>query len=88
MPPANTSFPLPTPPSYFDYATVAKQAGITADQLRVLAEAAASDYPGDQNLAELRLLRTCKAVKDGRLTAVEAVTLALSEIAENKGRAA
>ena len=56
---------------YFDYVKAAREAGIPddkLDQLRALVEA---EFPGDDMMVELHLLRACKAVRDGRATLQE-----------------
>jgi hypothetical protein len=58
---------------YFDYETIARQAGIPADQLARLATSFAEEEPNDPMLAELHTLRACMAIKDGRLTIGEAL---------------
>ena len=58
---------------YFDYESVATEAEISPDHLKTLRRHAEEDYPGDLMMVELRLLRTCSAVKDGRCTVNEAL---------------
>ena len=58
---------------YFDYERVAREAGITPDELAQLEAATRLDYPGDQMLFELRMLRTCKAIRDGYCTVAQAL---------------
>jgi hypothetical protein len=54
---------------YFDYLGYAREAGIQPDQLAEIEALTHDEYPGDQMLFELRMLRTCKAIRDGRTTA-------------------
>ena len=58
---------------YFDYETIARQAGIPADKLARLAKSFAEEERNDPMLAELHTMRACMAIKDGRLTIEEAL---------------
>jgi hypothetical protein len=58
---------------YFDYLSYAEQAGISDTDLEKLYQKTLAEYLGDQNLGELRLMRTCKAIANGRLTIEEAL---------------
>ena len=58
---------------YFDYETIARQAGIPADKLARLAKSFADEEPNDPMLAELHVMRACMAIKAGRLTVEEAL---------------
>lgn len=60
-------------PLYFDYVTVAREAGLTEDQIAALVERWRQDYGSDQNLLELRLLRVCNAIKKGACTFEQAL---------------
>lgn len=60
-------------PRFFDYERVAREAGIADDDLNRLRESVRADHPNDDMLYELRLLRTCKAIKRGRCTIAEAL---------------
>jgi hypothetical protein len=59
--------PTPTPPAYFDYPAVAREAGIGAADLRAIIHIFEADYPHDLMLRELHILRACNAVKAGRV---------------------
>ena len=50
---------------YFDYESVAREARLTEEELRQLAETVRRDYPSNKMLYELRLLRACRAIRDG-----------------------
>jgi hypothetical protein len=63
---------------YFDYRAAAREAGLTDEQLETLAERVRVDYPSDQMLFELHMLRACNAIRDGRISFQQAVTTALS----------
>lgn len=58
---------------YFDYETIARQAGIPADKLARLSKSLAAEEPNDPMLAELHTMRACMAIKEGRLTIEEAL---------------
>ena len=53
---------------YFDYQSVANDAGITPAQLAQIAERVRRDYPADQMLWELHVLRACRAIRDRQVT--------------------
>ena len=53
-------------PEHFDYEPIARQAGISPEQLRQLEAMFLADYPDDAMLRELHILRACNAVKSGR----------------------
>ena len=59
---------------YFDYETVAREAGIPTDKLEQLVKLLTLEEPHDPMLAELHILRACMAIKKGRLTLDEALT--------------
>jgi hypothetical protein len=56
---------------FFNYERVAAEAGISQDDLERLRARVRADYPNDDMLYELRLLRTCKAIKSGACTVAE-----------------
>lgn len=58
---------------YFDYLSYARQAGIADDDLQKLYDLTIAEYSGDENLAELRLMRTCKAIAEGRISLADAL---------------
>ena len=58
---------------YFDYETIARQAGIPEDKLERLAKSLTEEEPNDPMLAELHTMRACMAIKEGRLTIEEAL---------------
>lgn len=59
---------------YFDYQSVAGEAGLTADQLDQLRRVVLRDYPNDALLFELHMLRACRAILERRLTVEEALS--------------
>lgn len=58
---------------YFDYVKAGQEAGIPADKLDRLAELFRLEEPLDPMLAELHTMRTCMAIKAGRVTLEEAL---------------
>jgi hypothetical protein len=63
---------------YFDYEKVAREAGISADNLNRLARFFFQEESNDPMLAELHTLRACMAIKEGHLTIEEALLEAQS----------
>lgn len=59
-------------PLYFDYPTAAREAGIGDDQLRLIEQMFRADYPTDDMLCELHVLRACNSVRDG-LASLDAI---------------
>jgi len=57
--------------SYFDYRSVATEAGLSADQLVRLEKAVRAEFPHDDMMYELHVLRACLAVRDGETTGEE-----------------
>ena len=58
---------------HFDYEKVAKEAGITAVALEELRRLIRHEFPHDEMLYELHLLRACRAIRDGRLKLEDAL---------------
>jgi len=56
---------------YFDYESVARQAGIQGDKLASLREILRTEFPRDDMLFELHVLRACMAVRDGLIALEE-----------------
>lgn len=52
---------------YFDYETAAREAGIAPDALEKLCAMIRKDFPTDDMMYELHVLRACMAVKQGVL---------------------
>lgn len=50
---------------YFDYEKVAREAKIPAEKMEVLRKAVRAEFPKDEMMYELHLLRACMAVRDG-----------------------
>jgi hypothetical protein len=53
---------------YFDYLSIAREAGMSQADLVVIERLVRADYGSDDNLFELRMLRTCSAIRDRRVT--------------------
>ena len=58
---------------YFDYESIARQAGISDHDLAAICEATRKEFPTDEMMWELHVLRACMAIKDGHLTVDEAI---------------
>lgn len=50
--------------NYFDYEPVAHEAGMSPAQLARIVERVCQDFPRDEMLRELHILRVCRAVRD------------------------
>jgi hypothetical protein len=53
--------------AFFDYVPIAREAGISDEILQVLSEKVRRDFPKDDMLYELRMMRACMAVRDGHV---------------------
>lgn len=62
---------------YFDYGAVARAAGLSGDDLAAVMEAIRRDFPADDMMWELHILRACTAIRDGYAT-LEDVTKRLA----------
>ena len=60
--------------SYFDYEEVAREARIPAEKLEELRHLIREEFPRDEMMYELHLLRACMAIKEGVLTIDQALT--------------
>ena len=56
---------------YFDYETEARAAGIPADKLEELRRIVEDEFPRDEMMCELHVLRACMAIRDGVATLEE-----------------
>lgn len=52
---------------YFDYENVAREAGLPADKLAEICRLMRREFPRDDMLYELHVLRACMAVRDGHV---------------------
>ena len=57
----------------FDYEKVAREAGIAAEALGELSRLIRREFPDDEMMYELHLLRACRAIREGRLTMEDAL---------------
>ncbi len=53
---------------YYDYERIAREAGISADDLERLCRLIRLDFPHDDMMYELHVMRACKIVRDGPYT--------------------
>lgn len=58
---------------YFDYEKIAMEAGVPGDTLDTLREKVRQEFPKDDMMYELHLLRVCMALKDKRLSLEDAL---------------
>jgi hypothetical protein len=58
---------------YFDYETVAKEANIPTDKLKLLAQLVREEFPTDDMMYELHLMRVCSAIQAGYVSLEEAL---------------
>lgn len=58
---------------YFDYEKAAREAGIPADKMAELRRVVREEFPRDEMMYELHLLRVCMAIKQGLVTVEEAI---------------
>lgn len=58
---------------HFDYESVAKEAGIPRQKLDELCKIIRQEFPQDDMMYELHLLRVCMAVKDRRISVDDAI---------------
>jgi hypothetical protein len=58
---------------YFDYGKVAKDAGISPRKLASLKAVVRREFPKDDMMFELHMLRVCTAIRDGYVTVEQAL---------------
>jgi hypothetical protein len=58
---------------YFEYETIAQEANIPPDKLQELRQLVRREFPQDDMLYELHLLRICMAIKQGVVTIADAI---------------
>lgn len=58
---------------YFDYEAVAREAKIPAEKLSALAKDVREDFPTDDMLYELHLMRVCSAIQAGYVSLEQAL---------------
>ena len=54
--------------SLFDYEAAAREAGLSDQELRGICALVREDFPRDEMLFELHVMRICIAIKEGRTT--------------------
>ena len=57
---------------YFDYNKIAREAGISDEDLSAIRDAMRREFPTDDMMWELHILRACMAIRDGHLTVEQA----------------
>ena len=57
---------------YFDYETIVREAHITPDDLTALCALIRREFPSDDMMYELHVLRACLAIRDGHLSVEQA----------------
>ena len=60
--------------SYFDCEEVAREARIPAEKLEELRHLIREEFPRDEMMYELHLLRACMAIRDGVVTLQQALS--------------
>jgi hypothetical protein len=60
--------------SYFDYEEVAREARIPTEKLEELRHLIREEFPRDEMMYELHLLRACMAVRNGVVTLQQALS--------------
>jgi hypothetical protein len=58
---------------YFDYRNVALEAKIPDDKVKELERIVRSEFPNDEMMFELHMLRVCMAIRDKALTIEQAL---------------
>ena len=58
---------------YFDYENIAKKAGIPSGKLDELRKIVREEFPQDDMMYELHLLRACMAIQQGHVTIDQAI---------------
>ncbi|MGD0694182.1 MAG: hypothetical protein ABSB82_04955 [Terriglobia bacterium] len=58
---------------YFDYQSAAREAQIPQEKLDELSRMVRQEFPSDEMMYELHLLRACRAIRDGVLTVDDAL---------------
>ena len=58
---------------YFNYEEIARKAGIPEPKLEKLRQAIREEFPRDDMMYELHLLRVCFAIQEGHISPDEAI---------------
>lgn len=61
--------------NYFDHVSVAHEAGLKSEELDALSTRVRTEFPADEMMYELHLLRACMAIRDGLITLEEALRI-------------
>jgi len=64
---------------YFDYESVARAAKIPSAKLDQLVQSARAEFPNDELMCELHVLRACMAIRDGHIDIDSAIRSAAGE---------
>lgn len=59
---------------YFDFESIARDAAISDEDLQRIVRLARQEFPHDDMMADLHILRTCLAVRDGLCTLQQAIS--------------
>jgi len=59
---------------YFDYEQTAREAGIPEQDLAAIVQAMRREFPDDDMMWELHVLRACIAVRDGKVELEEVLS--------------
>ena len=64
---------------YFDFEKLARDAGIPADKMEELCQSIRREFPRDEMMYELHVLRACMAVRDGHIRLEDALRVQTPE---------
>ena len=60
---------------YFNFEKIAREAEIPADRLQELCQSIRQEFPRDEMMYELHVLRVCMAIRDGHVSLEDAICL-------------
>lgn len=60
---------------YFNFEKIAREAAIPADRLQELCQSIRREFPRDEMMYELHVLRACMAIRDGHTSLEDALRL-------------
>ena len=58
----------------FEFETVAQEAGISIGDLEAIKQAVREEFPNDDMMWELHVLRACSAIRDGVATMADVIS--------------
>jgi len=58
---------------YFDFKRLAREAGIPADKMEELCQSIRREFPKDDMMYELHVMRACMAIRDGYISLEDAI---------------